>query len=113
MVLAVSRWPFTVEGPDSRPGLIMWDLCWAKCHWTGFSPSSSIFPCQYIIPPLLHTHLSPPHEMCDTPDHAAHHTVGPKLGTSSLTRQLAGLGAQQYYTLLLKVIYPVTFFTCY
>jgi hypothetical protein len=49
-----------------------------------FSPVS-------IIPPLLHTHLSPPHVVCDSCDQAPHyHTLGPKLGASSLTRHLAG-----------------------
>jgi hypothetical protein len=49
-----------------------------------FSPVS-------VIPPLLHTHLSPPREVCDSPDQAArYHTLGPKLGASSLTRHLAG-----------------------
>jgi hypothetical protein len=44
-----------------------------------------------IIPPLLHTHLSPPYEVCNSPDQAAHyHTLGHKLGASSLTRHLAG-----------------------
>jgi hypothetical protein len=45
-----------------------------------FSPSN-------IIPPLLHIHLSPPHEVCDSSDQAAHyHRLGPKLGASFLTR---------------------------
>jgi hypothetical protein len=49
------------------------------------------FSCQYIIPPLLHTHLSLHHEVCDSSDQAApYHTLGPKLGASSLTRHLAG-----------------------
>jgi hypothetical protein len=40
-----------------------------------------------IIPPLLHTHMSPPHEVCDSSDQAAYyHHVGPKLGASFLTR---------------------------
>jgi hypothetical protein len=44
-----------------------------------------------IILPLLHTHLSPPHEVCESSDHAAHdHTLGPKLGASSLTWHFAG-----------------------
>jgi hypothetical protein len=48
-----------------------------------------------IIPPLLHTHLSPPQEECDSPDQATHyHTLGAKLGASSLTRHLAGLGVK-------------------
>jgi hypothetical protein len=40
-----------------------------------------------IIPPLLHIHLSPPHEVCDSSDQAAHyHHLGPELGVSFLTR---------------------------
>jgi hypothetical protein len=47
------------------------------------------FPCKYIIPPLLHMHLSPPHEVCDCSDQAAHyHNLGPKLGASLLTRHI-------------------------
>jgi hypothetical protein len=45
-----------------------------------FSPAS-------IISPLLHIHLSPPHEVCDFSDQAAtYHHLGPKLGASFLTR---------------------------
>jgi hypothetical protein len=45
-----------------------------------FSPAN-------IIPPLLHIHLSPPHEVCDSSCRAAHyHHLGPKLGASFLTR---------------------------
>jgi hypothetical protein len=45
-----------------------------------FSPAN-------IIPPLLHNHLSPPHEVCDSSDQAAHyHHLGPKLGASFLTQ---------------------------
>jgi len=44
-----------------------------------FSPAN-------IIPPLLHIHLSPPHEVCNSSDQAAHyHHLGPKLGASFLT----------------------------
>jgi hypothetical protein len=40
-----------------------------------------------IIPPLLNIHLLPPHEVCDSSDQAGHyHHLGPKLGTSFLTR---------------------------
>jgi hypothetical protein len=43
------------------------------------------FPLPVTISPLLHTHLSPPHEVCDSRDQAAHyHTLGPKLGSSFL-----------------------------
>jgi hypothetical protein len=39
-----------------------------------------------IIPPLFHIYLSPPHEVCDSSDQAAHyHHLGPKLGASFLT----------------------------
>jgi hypothetical protein len=49
-----------------------------------FSPAS-------IIPPLLHIHLSPSHEVCDSSDQAAHyHHLGPKSGASFLTGTLAG-----------------------
>jgi hypothetical protein len=45
-----------------------------------FSPTN-------IISPLLHTHLSPRHEVCDSSDQAAQcHHLGPKLGASFLTR---------------------------
>jgi hypothetical protein len=45
-----------------------------------FSPAN-------IIPPLLHIHLSPPHEKCNSSDQAAYyHHLGPKLGASFLTR---------------------------
>jgi hypothetical protein len=45
-----------------------------------FSPAN-------IIPPLLHIHLSPPHEVCDSSDQAAHyHHLGPKLEASFLAR---------------------------
>jgi hypothetical protein len=50
----------------------------------GFSPSSSVSPAN-IIQPLLHILLSPPHEVCDSSDQAAHyHHLGPKLGASFL-----------------------------
>jgi hypothetical protein len=53
-----------------------------------FSPSTSVSPAN-IIPPLLHIHLSPPHEVCDCSDQAAHyHNLGPKLGASLLTRHI-------------------------
>jgi hypothetical protein len=53
-----------------------------------FSPSTLVSPAN-IIPPLLHIHLSPPHEVCDCSDQAAHyHILGPKLGASVLTRHI-------------------------
>jgi hypothetical protein len=70
---------------------------WSR--WPGFNPGwlqvsfevdeealEQGFPPLIIIPPLLHTHLSPPHEVCDSPDQAEHyHTLDPKLGASSVT----------------------------
>jgi hypothetical protein len=45
-----------------------------------FSPANN-------IPPLLHIHISPPHDMCDSSDQAAHyHHLDSKLGASFLTR---------------------------
>jgi hypothetical protein len=53
-----------------------------------FSLSTSVSPAN-IIPPLLHIHLSPPHEVCDSSDQAAHyHNLGPELGASLLTRHI-------------------------
>jgi hypothetical protein len=51
-----------------------------------------------IIPPLLLTHLSSsPHEVCDISDEAAHLTLGPKFGASSLTRHLDGLKSKDIF----------------
>jgi hypothetical protein len=45
------------------------------------------FPPLITILPLLHTHLPPPHEVCDSPDQAAqYHTLGTKLGASPLVK---------------------------
>jgi branched-subunit amino acid transport protein len=50
-----------------------------------FSPAS-------IIPPLLHIHLLPPHEVCDSSDQAARYRhLSPKLGASFLTRPVLWL----------------------
>jgi hypothetical protein len=66
------------------------------------------FPPLIIIPPLLHTHLSPPHAVCDSPDQAAyHHTLGAKLGASSLTRHLAGLRVKVVLVLFLFSLLPL------
>jgi hypothetical protein len=49
------------------------------------------FPLLNIIPPLLHTLLSPPPVVCDSPEQAAHYqSVGLKFGVSYLNRHLAG-----------------------
>jgi hypothetical protein len=61
------------------------------------------FPLLINIPPLFHIYLSPLHDACDSPDQAAHyHTLALKLGASSLTRHLAGLGVM-VVTLKIKV----------
>jgi hypothetical protein len=81
---------------------------------TGFSVSSSVLPCQCIITPSLHTHLSPPHEVCDSPDQAAHyHTLGLKLGASYLTWYLAGTEERSIYIYIFTDVptKPTTTFT--
>jgi hypothetical protein len=47
------------------------------------------FPLPVIIPRLPHSHLSPPHEVCDSPDQQ-HMIMHPALA-STLTPHLAGL----------------------
>jgi hypothetical protein len=34
-------------GPGSIPGQSMWDLWWTKWQWDSFSPSTSVFSCQF------------------------------------------------------------------
>jgi hypothetical protein len=53
---------------------------------SNFSPSFIYFPLLIIIPPLLHTQISPPLEMCNSLDHATHYHI---LCTPPLTRHLA------------------------
>jgi hypothetical protein len=61
-----------------------------------FSPSSSIFFRLVIIPP-------PPHAVCDSPDKATHyHTVGTKLGASSLTWNIVGFSLEDGRSLSLR-----------
>jgi hypothetical protein len=56
------------------------------------------FPLLVIIPPLLHTHLSPPHEMYDSPDQDVHyHILCLQLRAFSLTRHLAALGVRLFF----------------
>jgi hypothetical protein len=53
---------------------------------------------------LLHTHVPSPHEAYDSPEQAAHyHTLDPKSGASSLTRNLAGLGVRWYCSQIMKL----------
>jgi hypothetical protein len=62
MIQAVSRWPLTAEARV----LALFSPCEISGRQGGigtrFSTSSSVFLVS-IIPPLLHTHLSPPHEV--------------------------------------------------
>jgi hypothetical protein len=80
MAQAVSLWPVTAEALV-RVRVNPWEICGRQSGiGTGFSSSASVFPVS-IIPPLLHSHLSPPCEVCDGSDQAAHyHSLGPKLG---------------------------------
>jgi hypothetical protein len=68
--------------PGFAPGSIHVGFVVDKVALGRFSPSTSVSPAN-IIPPLLHIHLSPTHEVCDRSDQAAHyHNLGPQLGAS-------------------------------
>jgi hypothetical protein len=74
--------------PGFEPGSIHVGFVVDKVALGRFSPSTSVSPAN-IIPPLLHIHLSPPHEVCDCSAQAAHyHNLGPKLRASLLTRHI-------------------------
>jgi hypothetical protein len=65
----------------------MWDLVVDKVALGQVSLRVLRFSPFTIIPPLFHIHLSPPHEVRDSSDQAAHyHHLGPKIGASFLTR---------------------------
>jgi hypothetical protein len=85
---AVSRWPLTAEA-RVRARVNPCGICGGQSGTGQVFSEYFGFPCKYIIPPLLHIHLSPPHEVCDCCDQAAHyHNLGPKLGASLLTRHI-------------------------
>jgi hypothetical protein len=88
MAQAVSRWPLTAEA-WVRARVNPCGICGGQSGTGQVFSEYFGFPCKYIIPPLLHIHLSPPHEVCDCSDQAAHyHNLGPQLGTSLLTRHI-------------------------
>jgi hypothetical protein len=60
MAQAVHRWPFTAEA-RVRAWVSPCGICGGRSG-TGsdFFPSASVFPCQYMIPPLLHTNVTAP-----------------------------------------------------
>jgi hypothetical protein len=87
MAQAVSPWPLTSEAwfaPGSiHVGFVVDNVTLGQAFLRVLR-----FPPANIIPPLLHIHPSPPHEVCHSSDQAAHyHHLGPKLGASFLIRQ--------------------------
>jgi hypothetical protein len=88
MAQAVSRWPLTAEA-RVRARVNPCGICGGQSGTGRVFSEYFGFPCKYIIPPLLHIHISPPHEVCDCSDQAAHyHNLGPQLGASLLTRHI-------------------------
>jgi hypothetical protein len=93
---AVSPWSVTVEARvralDS-PCRICSELALGLVfsEFFGYPPSIYHFT-------VAAARLSPPHEVCDSPDQAAHyHALGPKLWASSMTRNLAGKEERNIY----------------
>jgi hypothetical protein len=87
MAQAVSRWPLTAED-QVRAHVDPCGICGGQ---SGIGAEVYLLVLRSspanIIPPLLHIHLLPPREVCDSSDQAAHyHHLGPKLGASLLTR---------------------------
>jgi hypothetical protein len=77
MVSEVSRWLLTAEA-RVRDRLNLCGVYGGQSGTgTGLSHSYSVYPVS-IISPSLYTQVSPPHEVCDSPDQAAHyHTLCP------------------------------------
>jgi hypothetical protein len=88
MAQADSRWPLTAEA-RVRARVNPCGICGGHSGTGQVFSEYFGFPCKYIIPPLLHIHLAPRHEVCDCSVQAAHyHNVGPQLGASLLTRNI-------------------------
>jgi hypothetical protein len=84
---------FSALRPGINPGDFKWDSQRTKWHW------SKVFS-EFFILTLLHIHVSPTYEVCDSPDQAAHyHTLSPTLGYSPLTWHFAGLTVKIVYFL--------------
>jgi hypothetical protein len=84
MAQGVSHWALTAEARVDPCG-----ICGGQSG-SGAGSFSQVLPFSpaSIIPPFLHIHLSPPHEVCDSSDQAAHyHHLGPKLGALFLSQQ--------------------------
>jgi hypothetical protein len=72
---AVRRWLPTSE-PLVQSRLTLCEIRGGQNgNGAGLHPSFFRFALLIAIPPLLHTHLSLPHEVCDSPDHAAHYHI--------------------------------------
>jgi hypothetical protein len=86
---------FHREDPGWIPGELKLRFMVDKWHWSRFLSEFFGSPLLIIIPPLLYTGVSPPHEVCDSPDQAAqYHTTSFKLGASSLTEHSAAVGVK-------------------
>jgi hypothetical protein len=59
----------------------MWDLCWKSGTGTDFSPSFSVFPSQYIIPPSVSKLISS--EQCVYVKVSRHPRLGTRLNSRS------------------------------
>lgn len=46
--------------PCSMPGYFTWNFVWTKWHWDSIFFDTLIFLWSFIVPYMLHNHLSPP-----------------------------------------------------